>query len=584
MTTLAQMDVRNVTLEMMRTCTRLFSRKTRRDERVSESHPSSTETVDQIDTIPPGPAPTPGPAAVGAAPAAGHGGGWTLSVILCVNILILGAALISCSAVNGAAVTPVHRQIFLIVLLSLTILWMLFYTIFTRRAVSSKDSHAGPLWLRVGLVLFGLLSLIMDMFMIANYSGRLHCDSPVKVAFPCIQAVFIFFQTYFLWIHAKDCVQLHKDLTRCGLTVTLSCNLVLWMSAVVEEYNHHTDAPENLTVRSIQRGSLHQPPPSQLRRPQVQVQLHLVRRLQGGVLLPVPLQHRVQPLRLRHGLRHVEERGPAGRGARPPAAQVPGEGRERGARGGDPAGADRPGHLHRVRDAGGGGGAEEHGAADPLHHQHRHREPDVRLHGGGLPALLPGPEAPREGGQPHPRTGRGAAGGGLHGPAGHQLLQRGGAGGRGRRGPRQQPEPGLGRADGGAAGHAEPLRHRGAPPGALPGEPRPGNGGQWDGPEPRQEAPETELLPGCLPTRHQLEAAPAEGDLCLCAAGQHHPLDHACVRGTAPVRPDRRDPFLRLHHVGSHCEHRTALWDLLPHALGGQPVRGVPHRLTQVRL
>ncbi|CAL8310686.1 unnamed protein product [Arctogadus glacialis] len=255
MTTLAQMDVRNVTLEMMRTCTRLFSRKTRRDERVSESHPSSTETVDQIDTIPPGPAPTPGPAAVGAAPAAGHGGGWTLSVILCVNILILGAALISCSAVNGAAVTPVHRQIFLIVLLSLTILWMLFYTIFTRRAVSSKDSHAGPLWLRVGLVLFGLLSLIMDMFMIANYSGRLHCDSPVKVAFPCIQAVFIFFQTYFLWIHAKDCVQLHKDLTRCGLTVTLSCNLVLWMSAVVEEYNHHTDAPENLTVRSIQRAS-----------------------------------------------------------------------------------------------------------------------------------------------------------------------------------------------------------------------------------------------------------------------------------------------------------------------------------------
>ncbi|XP_059932192.1 proton channel OTOP2-like [Gadus macrocephalus] len=255
MTTLAQMDARNVTLEMMRTCTRLFSRKTRRDERVSESHPSSTETVDQIDTIPPGPAPTPGPAAVGAAPAAGHGGGWTLSVILCVNILILGAALISCSAVNGAAVTPVHRQIFLIVLLSLTILWMLFYTIFTRRAVSSKDSHAGPLWLRVGLVLFGLLSLIMDMFMIANYSGRLHCDSPVKVAFPCIQAVFIFFQTYFLWIHAKDCVQLHKDLTRCGLTVTLSCNLVLWMSAVVEEYNHHTDAPENLTVRSLHRAS-----------------------------------------------------------------------------------------------------------------------------------------------------------------------------------------------------------------------------------------------------------------------------------------------------------------------------------------
>ena len=45
-----------------------------------------------------------------------------------------------------------------------------------------------------GLVLFGLLSLIMDVFKVANYAGYLHCDSAVKVAFPVVQAVFLFVQ------------------------------------------------------------------------------------------------------------------------------------------------------------------------------------------------------------------------------------------------------------------------------------------------------------------------------------------------------------------------------------------------------
>lgn len=80
-----------------------------------------------------------------------HGGGWLLSGIICINILILGCALVSGSAFNSVAITAVHRQIFLIILLLLTMLWMLFYKGVTSRkeeAISFKDSHAGPLWLR----------------------------------------------------------------------------------------------------------------------------------------------------------------------------------------------------------------------------------------------------------------------------------------------------------------------------------------------------------------------------------------------------------------------------------------------------
>uniref|UniRef100_A0A668RIR5 Uncharacterized protein n=1 Tax=Oreochromis aureus TaxID=47969 RepID=A0A668RIR5_OREAU len=173
-----------------------------------------------------------------------QGGEWLLSGIICINILMLGCALVSSSAFNVVAITPVHRQIFLITLLVLSMLWMLFYMVVTSRkdhAVLFKDRHAGPVWLKAGLVLFGLLSFLMDIFKIATYVGYLHCDSPVKVAYPVVQAVFLFFQTYFLWFHSRDCVQLHTNLTRCGLTLTLSTNLVVWMAAVTEESIHQTE-------------------------------------------------------------------------------------------------------------------------------------------------------------------------------------------------------------------------------------------------------------------------------------------------------------------------------------------------------
>ncbi|XP_046894671.1 proton channel OTOP2 [Hypomesus transpacificus] len=177
----------------------------------------------------------------------GRNRGWILSGVISVNILILGCALVSASAFNNTAISSIELQIFLCILVICTTIWMLHYTIYTSRgdrAVLYKDSHAGPVWLRGGLVLFGICSLIMDIFKIANYVGFLHCDSAVKIIFPVVQALFILVQTYFLWLHAKDCVQLQRNITRCGLVLTLSTNLVLWMSAVTEESLHQTIVPE----------------------------------------------------------------------------------------------------------------------------------------------------------------------------------------------------------------------------------------------------------------------------------------------------------------------------------------------------
>ncbi|KAI3359204.1 hypothetical protein L3Q82_002732 [Scortum barcoo] len=56
-------------------------------------------------------------------------------------------------------------------------------------------------------------------------------------------------RTYFLWTHAKDCVQLHTKFTWCGLTLMLSTNLVVWMAAVTEESLHQTEIPDlNVSV------------------------------------------------------------------------------------------------------------------------------------------------------------------------------------------------------------------------------------------------------------------------------------------------------------------------------------------------
>ncbi|XP_051988996.1 proton channel OTOP2-like [Xyrauchen texanus] len=179
--------------------------------------------------------------------------GWLLSGFISLNILILGIALVSGSVFSNFQISSSHLQIFLILLVMLTTIWMVYYKIHTSKARSAilyKDSHAGPIWLRSGLVLFGVCSVIMDIFKIIYYVGYIHCESPVKIVFPTVQVVFIIVQTYILWVHAKDCVQLQQNITRCGLMLTLSTNLIVWMTAVTEESLHQTVIPTDTSSNS----------------------------------------------------------------------------------------------------------------------------------------------------------------------------------------------------------------------------------------------------------------------------------------------------------------------------------------------
>ncbi|XP_005998335.3 proton channel OTOP2-like [Latimeria chalumnae] len=172
-------------------------------------------------------------------------GGRLLSALTSINIVILGSALVSGGAFNDVAITQSEVQLFLTILMLLTIVWMLYYILCTskqRHAILYKDSHAGPIWLIGGLALFGVCSLVLDVFKIGYSIGYISCRSPINIVFPGVQALFIIIQTYFLWMFSKDCVQIHRTRTRCGLMLTLATNLMLWMSAVTDESIHQTEA------------------------------------------------------------------------------------------------------------------------------------------------------------------------------------------------------------------------------------------------------------------------------------------------------------------------------------------------------
>lgn len=81
----------------------------------------------------------------------GRNWGWMLSGIICVNILILGCALVSGTAYSSVDISTPDLQVFLIIILLLSSIWMIYYLIYTTRnenVVVYKDDHAGPVWLR----------------------------------------------------------------------------------------------------------------------------------------------------------------------------------------------------------------------------------------------------------------------------------------------------------------------------------------------------------------------------------------------------------------------------------------------------
>ncbi|XP_008591787.1 PREDICTED: otopetrin-3 [Galeopterus variegatus] len=167
--------------------------------------------------------------------------GQLFSGLLALNVLFLGGAFICSMIFNKVAVTPGDVWILLAVLKVLSLLWLLYYVAGTTRqpqAVLHRDPHAGPIWVRGSLVLFGSCFICLNVFRMGYSMSYSRCKLQIELVFPAIEMVFIGIQTWVLQRHCKDCVQVQTNFTRCGLMLTLATNMLLWVLAISNDSMH----------------------------------------------------------------------------------------------------------------------------------------------------------------------------------------------------------------------------------------------------------------------------------------------------------------------------------------------------------
>ncbi|XP_059180456.1 proton channel OTOP3-like [Centropristis striata] len=164
-----------------------------------------------------------------------------ISGLLGLNVVLLGAALVAGQVFNPAELKHQEPQLFMLLLMGVSLVWMLWYLLWARRQPGicpHKDHHAGGLTVTVVLMLFAAFSLLLYVFSAGYLISMRECKPAATVVSPFIEAPFLALQTYLLWAHSKDCIHRHKIITRSGLMVILSADLLLWLNAVTEDTIH----------------------------------------------------------------------------------------------------------------------------------------------------------------------------------------------------------------------------------------------------------------------------------------------------------------------------------------------------------
>ncbi|XP_075374990.1 proton channel OTOP3 [Mycteria americana] len=167
--------------------------------------------------------------------------GQLFSGLLAMNVVFLGSAFISSVIFNHVAITLADVWILLSILKLLCLCWIIYYLLGTSRqphAVLYRDSHAGPIWIRGSVLLFGSFSILLNAFQIGYSAILIQCKTRVEIVFPSIEILFICTQAFLLWNHSKDCIQVQHNFTRCGLMLTIATNLILWLLAVTNDTIH----------------------------------------------------------------------------------------------------------------------------------------------------------------------------------------------------------------------------------------------------------------------------------------------------------------------------------------------------------
>ncbi|XP_018090807.2 proton channel OTOP3 [Xenopus laevis] len=164
--------------------------------------------------------------------------GRLFSGLIALNLMFMGAALVSSVILSSGAVPERDEQIFLTVFMFFSSVWALYHLLYVRKkkyAVILQDHHTGALWLKASLGLFGLCSVLLAIFKIGHIVLLFHCKYPMDIIFSFMEILFVSVQTILLWVCCKDCIQVHHSITRYGIMLTLSTNMLLWLAAVIDD-------------------------------------------------------------------------------------------------------------------------------------------------------------------------------------------------------------------------------------------------------------------------------------------------------------------------------------------------------------
>ncbi|XP_056222382.1 proton channel OTOP3-like [Seriola aureovittata] len=164
-----------------------------------------------------------------------------ISGLLGMNIVLLGAALVAGQTFNPEGLKHQEPLVFMLLLMGVSLIWMLWYLLWARKqpgVCPHKDHHAGGITVILVLILFAAASLLLYICRIGYLLSVRECNPAAKVLSPFVEAPFLVLQTYLLWAHSKDCIHRHKIITRSGLMVILSADLLLWLNSVTEDSIH----------------------------------------------------------------------------------------------------------------------------------------------------------------------------------------------------------------------------------------------------------------------------------------------------------------------------------------------------------
>ncbi|XP_069016091.1 proton channel OTOP3-like [Embiotoca jacksoni] len=163
-----------------------------------------------------------------------------ISGLLGLNVFLLGAALTAGRALNPDGLRD-PQVVLLLLLIGVSLVWMLWYLLWARNRPGicpHKDHHAGGTPAISLLVLFAAFSLLLLVCRVGYLMSVRECRPAASLVSPFMEALFLALQTYLLWHHSKDCVHRHKIITRSGLMLLLSCDLLLWLNGVTDDSIH----------------------------------------------------------------------------------------------------------------------------------------------------------------------------------------------------------------------------------------------------------------------------------------------------------------------------------------------------------